>query len=828
MLKTVSEINYIRQKGILKEHKENDETIIKKTLLDIGDVIDGTFTFGTGITAFLPGVRSLLEGEMPYLSEQSIILLYITAMWIVLNRHMDKVPKLIKLLKEEGLGEVLNKLVTFLKSLEEVGLKVAKEVGYAASSIADVGAFTFLAFPILDATLYLIGNDSITLGDPATYLKSILISIGILSVKNIFNSVIKKIKNKFGTLEESRILPNDKGICEDVFKVIKRTLFESSSQTWFLPEELNIKENYLLGETYYGVELNIGRELKKEKYLLEIRTGTNNDILIDLQINPLYEPRVYPHIRQSIVECISRFNYESQPPTLLSEQTNPKFKTFFENDNLTVTIPFTMDALCSIPNQTWCVGEKSWFMGRMKQGTPYIIRMKGDDKAPYILQHHGKVPMLLDDSHFTLYDANGNWENHKRFLSMFPELIDAFNVEYSFKEVIKYDMPLTSEDLKNLADKRPDNNFVQSLYELITQTPDNEKEKVGINIIDRFIGEDFRESLVPAYQDRWFSWDGDNAVDVSEDGITLYINEEDYVNDVMQVDDDNSFYYNQAMGHPYGDYYDEVDEDELNYMACWFIDETYDKINQLAELLGEDTHEKCHEWEDGEINDMLESYFGKEWNDASNDILTDVGYGLGRNRALTTKKTIEEELVFNYEDKGQYIIQDLTWTQLLHLVSELNVDNLGELVGSPFNEIDIDLNEVWYDSYDWDEDTTWDINNTMKKFIDGILESSPIKTIVENKKKWDGIVEKVKSMTDVQIEESGRGWGNRWYPAVRIKVGEDEILAIHDIDYVTGEVVLKDKDQKSYTIKMEDLIPNHILSRPLIRPEEIDSPENSN
>ena len=91
----VSLINGINQKGLILERIEEKDSIAKKTLTDLGGIIDGTFTFGTGITAMLPAVKEMMSGTMPTITEQDVILLYITAMWILVGRHKDKVQKLI-------------------------------------------------------------------------------------------------------------------------------------------------------------------------------------------------------------------------------------------------------------------------------------------------------------------------------------------------------------------------------------------------------------------------------------------------------------------------------------------------------------------------------------------------------------------------------------------------------------------------------------------------------------------------------------------------------------------------------------------------------------
>ena len=77
----------------------------------------------------------------------------------------------------------------FLKSTEDIALKIADEVGYTVSSIVEIGAFTFFAFPILDALRQLINSGEITLENGAAYLKSMLLAVGVLAVKNIFNNI---------------------------------------------------------------------------------------------------------------------------------------------------------------------------------------------------------------------------------------------------------------------------------------------------------------------------------------------------------------------------------------------------------------------------------------------------------------------------------------------------------------------------------------------------------------------------------------------------------------------------------------------------------------
>ena len=181
----------MQQIGLLTESTTKNDNIIKKTLGDLGDIVDGTFSFGTGIGAFLTPVTDLLTGEYPHMTQDNMVMLYITAIWIVTNRNADKVKVLLKKIKERNLSGVLPKVVDFLKSTEEIALKVAEEVGFTVSSLIDIGAFTFFAFPILDALKQLINSGEITLDNGAAYLKSMLLAVGVLAVK-IYSIVLLK------------------------------------------------------------------------------------------------------------------------------------------------------------------------------------------------------------------------------------------------------------------------------------------------------------------------------------------------------------------------------------------------------------------------------------------------------------------------------------------------------------------------------------------------------------------------------------------------------------------------------------------------------------
>jgi len=310
----VSLINIVNQGGLILEQMEEKDSAVKKTLMDLGGIIDGTFTFGTGITAMLPAVKQLMSGVSPELTEQDIMLLYITAMWILLNRHKDKVDKLIDIIKNRGLISGLSTVLDFLKSVEDIAIKIGNSLGYTANSLADIVAFTFIAFPILDGILFLINQGLINPGSPTGYLKSVLIGVGIVGFKNIFNHIIKKLGGKLKPLDKDRENLNEEvdfyketlTMVDDVMEIIKNTTTNTVIDTYFLPEDLRPEELvYEIENYFFTLELTLSRDEEiDDEFDLEAYYAGDDTIEIGLVINPLREPESYTHIEDYLTEYI--------------------------------------------------------------------------------------------------------------------------------------------------------------------------------------------------------------------------------------------------------------------------------------------------------------------------------------------------------------------------------------------------------------------------------------------------------------------------------------------------------------------------------------------
>ena len=311
----ISLIDSLHQKGLILERIEKNDSLVKKTLVDLGGIIDGTFTFGTGITALLPAVKELVSGSMPELGEQDIILLYITAIWILTNKHKEKIQKLLTIIQEKGLNKGLSMVVDFLKSVENIALKIGESIGYTTNSLVDIVSFTFLAFPILDGLLFLMDKGLINPGSPTGYLKSVLFGVGLIGFKNIFNHIIKKLGGKLKSLdttdqnlnEERNFYKETLIMVDDVMKLIHQTVNDPNVNTYYLPEDLRPDETiYPIDNFMFTVELTISRDedIKDEFHLEAFYIEGEDTIEIGLIINPLMEPESYDHIENYLTEYI--------------------------------------------------------------------------------------------------------------------------------------------------------------------------------------------------------------------------------------------------------------------------------------------------------------------------------------------------------------------------------------------------------------------------------------------------------------------------------------------------------------------------------------------
>jgi hypothetical protein len=898
-------LNHVKyQKGLILERIEKNDGVVKKTLQDLGGIIDGSFTFGTGITAMLPAVKQLMAGIDPTLTEQDIILLYITAMWILVGKHQDKIEKLIKLIREKGLSSSLSTVLDFLKSVENIAIKIGESIGYTANSLVDIVAFTFLAFPILDGLLFLINQGLINPGSPTGYLKSILFGVGLIGSKNIFNHIIKKLGGKLKDMEDSSENLNEQTeffdetvmMVDDVMRIVHSSVNDEKTKTYYLPEDLNSEEiTYDVDDFVFTLELTIGRdenlddEFNIEAYYLD----GEDTIEIGLMINPLMEPDSYEHIENYLTEYIrheirhaeqellgtkpenidrtlSGLSYYTQPHEIdaqtsglnlrrlkqnrsfedtvrnsientkkrygltdeegeelynillkdilekygkenLKEEKNTeggiRKKVLVDNDSYQIYVILSYKDICNVPKTKYCSNNniKRMVNGGKFRGTPYVVDFKKSNKD-FLIIDDGKIPLLREEgSNKNAYDWEGGFESIHEIFSNYESLQDFFKLKYTLEQRIKYNMEFSEKLLNDIKDT---NNVTKALYNFILDE-DNEE---NYEELKKYFG-DFDEYTGGYYSKKPDTMD----IDIGGDEVTIYLDKDDWINNVLCVSDEDKYYYDlyeNGVGY-WG--HEELDYGELDYVACYFSTEVYNQVidfMRFIEPYNQDLNDtpECHRLSDGFIKDFFEKYFPSKWRYTSDEIMSALSDGVGESRLNELKKFIDDKIYLDYGyENNDLVYINLTTKNLLYLLSHHNVETISDLFdGANLCLLgDVYLYEVYNDSWDFSDEWQEMIDNAMSDLLNDIKSSSD----------WKEDVEFVKKVNKF-ILDNGFTKRNSWSPIYELNQilpdGSSRKISYYGVDLDDGNKVIFQLNNTFKKLKydFEDFV-NLVTTQPL-------------
>ena len=174
--------------------QEPTKSLFQKTLGDMGIQLQFVGTFGFGISGMFGMVKDVLEGQYPSLSEGEIILIFLSALSYLSINTIKDIQRLREEVKGRDLDGYVNKVVELLKDFENISLKILEKAGFTMSSLSELLGYTFLLVPILDITNRIIGEVGFDVGAISSYLKGALVSVGIFYIKNLFNSLVLRLK----------------------------------------------------------------------------------------------------------------------------------------------------------------------------------------------------------------------------------------------------------------------------------------------------------------------------------------------------------------------------------------------------------------------------------------------------------------------------------------------------------------------------------------------------------------------------------------------------------------------------------------------------------
>lgn len=499
---------------------------------------------------------------------------------------------------------------------------------------------------------------------------------------------------------------------------------------------------------------------------------------------------------------------------MLNEQVNKR--VVYEDDKYELILPYNIASICSIAPQ-WCKDEKikeATTNAFKTGGVTYIIIEKDKNKAGIVHDTKSKIPLRFGGE-YALFDPlrgralNISWyqkKEAKEFFSDKPVLIEKLNIPYSLKERLKFKMPFTGEEMKQFSEK---NDFAKAVY-----------DKIRGKSVENLDWEKFEGNDNTNVHDRsWFFDDmKDDEIGIMPDegGILIITNEQTFKYKFLDLNDDDDWAYNAAMG--WGGYYDdceEMDVEELNYMNGYLTPENRRRLQTLRELVGEPKFtEQELQYDEGTVYNFLEKYFPVESEDMSDEWLSSLGCAIWRSRAKVIRQEIDDEKVFDYDERGRNTEMYITWKQLLQVIGTKSVESFYDLGEIELNGLP-SLSERWYDTWDVDDEGVKNMNAAFTKMLDDIEEDG-VDTIMDRVKRSENFIKTLGELGFKKASGWNPGFSNRT-PVYNWKTsdGKSTVLAnitVGNYDHKDETVSFKDESQNSTNkdridnIELEDFL----------------------
>ena len=158
------------------------------------------------------------------------------------------------------------------------------------------------------------------------------------------------------------------------------------------------------------------------------------------------------------------------------------------------------------------------------------------------------------------------------------------------------------------------------------------------------------------------------------------------------------YYYEQGRGHySYDQPYEDVDDGELDYMGYHWSKDTLDKWNKVMRLTGNERF--VHDgggWDEGDVNEPMNSLSNDLWDQVSRDILVELGYGIGEHRQQEMEKYLNDEVLFDEDMYNQMVEIKLSWVQVLWIIGWSDSKNFSDMLDFEWNRVENDLSDVYF------------------------------------------------------------------------------------------------------------------------------------
>lgn len=184
---------------------EGTGTVLNSIVTDLKLNTAVIFSFGTGMELLIPIVRRLCEnGEFKIdLNLQTVTLMTLTAVTIAyleevkeekLRKQLEKDSKsLLEEMKLRGVGNgIIKKIVKCIKSIGSLSKLVLKHKKSIITSFFEMLGYAAICVPVLNSVNALVGKYNMTLDSFSNNISSLILGLGSLSVKNIYNWLVDR------------------------------------------------------------------------------------------------------------------------------------------------------------------------------------------------------------------------------------------------------------------------------------------------------------------------------------------------------------------------------------------------------------------------------------------------------------------------------------------------------------------------------------------------------------------------------------------------------------------------------------------------------------
>ena len=396
-------------------------------------------------------------------------------------------------------------------------------------------------------------------------------------------------------------------------------------------------------------------------------------------------------------------------------------KIAYEGSDGQLIIPFNHNVLTELV--PWYDEGIEWLKNRILGGEGFAYVFKPRNDKTYIVQDlNNKMPTLYS-GRYQVWGERANSLVPASVFSQYPELSKKLNIKFTLKDRIKYEMPFSEQEMEEWGNT---NQFSKAVEKIINSDSPEKKVK-AIENLSNFLGE-----YVTERNENWRAYPEDMVEEISlgAEGVTLYSPMDLYKEEYLDVSAEDDWALDVVLYD--SDECEEQDSEELTYIDNYMTPATLENFIELVKMYepeyltaGDNNIYVAANvrWDEGTITEFMDEYFEQAWENDSWEVLDAIGCAIGRGRKNELAEYIDGEITYPFEFEYDYFSTPFTYTQLLQIIGNTRINNFSELREGDLNEVACCVNDVWYDSWDIDDEGHKEINYRMNVVINNLKEA---------------------------------------------------------------------------------------------------------